>query len=114
MQWLSTRIKANLAISEKEYLSANDDEAFVPPINPALTPSDPTVGIWTHATAQNDINTLPFTAAEAIRIFNFYQQEYIKYESTIAALRNLILNAIDDNYMNEFKYDRTKYALVNP
>ena len=54
------------------------------------------MGISTRATAQNDIDTLPFNATEAIRTFTFHQQEYIKYEYTIAALRSLILNAIDD------------------
>ena len=76
----------SVVISEQDYFSGNNKNPFVPSLYPCLTQTDPTQGISTRATAQADIETLPYTAAEAIQTFNFHQQEYIKYESTIAAL----------------------------
>ena len=121
-----------LVISDADYTIANEGNAWIPPTNPGKAPTNPvptatTTEITTtpvrntrsstSTTTTVDpqaISMLPFTAAEAIRAFNEEKQEYQKYMHTRTALRNLILNAVDDKYICKLKKPRTHYALVDP
>ena len=55
-----------------------------------------------------------FNAVDSIRTYTFQQQTYLKYVATKTALRNLILNSIDDKHVNELEDDNTVYTLVTP
>ena len=99
-----------LVIPSKEFLEA----PFQEPINPGLIPPVPNEDISTRPSAENDVAVLPYTAASIIHSFNFAQQEYIKFKSTKAALRSLILNSIDETYIKSLKQDHTKYSQVSP
>jgi hypothetical protein len=103
-----------LVISEEDFRAANDDEAFEPPTNPGTQPAAPPTTGATRDATENAVAILPFTAAETIRSFNQNQQEYIKYRTTRTALKNQILNSVDDKYVSKLKHPRTKYATVTP
>ena len=103
-----------LVITEADYLQANSDIAFDEPTDPGLVPPDPTEGISTRASAEHDVAMLPYTTAATMRTFNFAQQEFFRFKATKAALRNLILNSIDDKYIKTLKNEHTRYAKVSP
>ena len=103
-----------LVISEEDYLQANNQVAFNEPTDPGLVPPDPTEGISTRASAEHDVAMLPYTTAATMRTFNFAQQEFFRFKATKAALRNLILNSIDDKYIKTLKNEHTRYAKVSP
>ena len=51
---------------------------------------------------------------DTIRAFTFQQLAYQKYVAAETALRNLILQSIDNKYINELEDDNTGYAKVSP
>ena len=51
---------------------------------------------------------------QSIKAFEYKKQTYLKYVETKIALRILILNAVDDNYINELEDEDTGYAKVSP
>ena len=102
-----------LVITPEDFREANADEQFVPPANPGLQPTAPDTG-GTRDASDAAIQILPFTAAEAIRNFNQQQQEYIKFRTTRTALKNQILNCVDDKYITKLKHPCTKYATITP
>ena len=103
-----------LVIKSEDYLIANDNQPFVEPTDPGLIPPDPIVGISTRTSAANDVAVLPYTAVVTMRPFNFQQQEYFRFKATKAALRNLILNSIDEKYIKSKKHASTRFAKVSP
>ena len=120
-----------LVISQSDYTATNEGTPWTKPKNPGSSPTNPVsstalVSTPTRTTRSGSAGTtptrgtttaislLPFTAAETIRAFNEEQQEYRKYTNTRTALRNLILNAVDDKYICKLKHPRTHYALVAP
>ena len=54
------------------------------------------------------------TAVATMQTFNFQQQEFFRYKATKAALRNLILNSIDEKYIKAKKNPSTRFAKVSP
>ena len=103
-----------LVITPEAYLAANDNTAFVEPTDPGLIPQDQTEGISTRTSAANDVAVFPYTAVVTMRPFNFQQQEYFRFKATKAALRNLILNSIDEKYIKSKKHASTRFAKVSP
>jgi hypothetical protein len=49
-----------------------------------------------------------------MRIFQAQQAEFIKFRITRTALKNCIINAVDDKYINKIKNSNTGYATVTP
>ena len=88
-----------LVVSPDEYAEVNNNVPFVEPTNPRLRA----------ANAQNTKAQL-----ESSRQFTFQQNEYMTYQATVTALRNLILNAIDDKYIYALKHEITSYVNVSP
>lgn len=129
-----------LVIPADEFKDANGHVAWVEPINPGTKPVDPTANIQypkegyvlrnrtnvsggdseaantntISAADQQLIDALPFKAAETIRQFNEDKAEYRTYLATKTALRNLIINSVDDKYINALKQRRTHYTLRSP
>ena len=117
-----------LVISDTDYTIANEGTPWKDPTNPGNSPTNPvpttaltSTGVATRSTSEAStepnnqaITMLPFTAAEAIRAFNEEQQEHRRFLHARTALRNLILNAIDDKYICKLRHSRTHYALVPP
>ena len=103
-----------LVIKPEDYLTANNNQAFIEPTDPDLIPPDLTVGISTRTSAASDVAVLPYTAVATMQTFNFQQQEYFRFKATKAALRNLILNSIDEKYIKAKKDPSTRYAKVSP
>ena len=103
-----------LVITDTDFRAANEDETFVPPINPGTQPTPPSTTGATRDATEAAVTIFPFTAAETIRNFNQQQQEYIKYRTTRTALKKQILNSVDDKYVSKLKHPRTKYATVAP
>ena len=103
-----------LVITPEAYLEANDNNKFEEPTDPGLVPLDPTEFFSTQASADNDVAILPYTAAATMRNFNFAQQEFFQFKATKAALRNFILNSIDEKYIKSLKNEHTRYAKVTP
>ena len=71
-----------LVITNEAYLEANDNNEFEEPTDPGLVPPDPTEGISTRASTENDVAILPYTAAATMRNFNFAQQEFFRFKAT--------------------------------
>jgi hypothetical protein len=105
-----------LVLSTAQFLAVNSNTAFVPPPNPGASPTDPTTTIiaGTRDANATAIATLPFTAAEAIRLFNQQQTEFIRYKNTNIALKNQILNSVADKYICHLKHTTTRYATITP
>ena len=103
-----------LVIKPEEYLLANNNQGFTEPTDPGLIPPDPTVGISTRTSAATDVAVLPYTTAATMRTFNFQQQEFFRFKATKSALRNLILNSIDEKYIKTKKHPQTRFAKVTP
>ena len=100
-----------LVVKEETFLAANGNTKFDPPKDPGLAPTYPTSGIATRSQSPEDNN---FVAMESIRAFTFHQLAYQKYVAAETALRNLILNSIEDKYINELEDDNTGYTDVSP
>ena len=71
----------SLVVSPEEYKEVSNNVPFVIPTNPGL-----------HA----EIASSNKAQIEVSRQFTFDQNEFVKYQATTTALRNLILNAIDE------------------
>ena len=56
----------------------------------------------------------PFAAQEAIRVHQQEQNEYITFITTKTILQAMIINSVDDQYINKLCNPVTKYALVTP
>ena len=94
--------------SAEEFKAANNNVAFVTPVNPGSAPTPP------QAMATRTTPTDPFDAQESLRIFNFKQAQYTLYRNTSTALKNCILNAVNDEYIEKLKVKITRYATVTP
>ena len=101
----------SLVVKEDDFLAANKQVKFVPPTDPGMAPTNPTSGMATRSQAPEDNN---FVAMDTIRAFTFQQLVYQKYVAAETALRNLILQSIDNKYINELEDDNTGYANVTP
>ena len=86
-----------LVVSPEEYNEVSNNVPFVEPLNPGLTASNATTN-----KAQ----------IESSRQFTFKQNEFMKFHATVTALRNLILNAIDEKYIQPLKHEISSYANV--
>jgi hypothetical protein len=102
-----------LVIPPEDFTSANGGADFIIPSNPGERPTAPDVG-GTREGAATALTMLPFTAAENIRVFNQQQQEYIKFRNTRTALKNQILNCVEEKYVSVLKNHRTLFATVTP
>ena len=89
----------SLVVSLEEYAEVNNDFPFIEPANPGLRA----------ANTQNTNDQL-----ESSRQLTFQQNDYMKFQATVTALRNLILNAIDDKYIRALRHDIISYANVKP
>jgi len=88
-----------LVVSPEEYNEVSGDVPFIVPTNPGLY-----AGTGSSNKAQIEIS----------RQFTFDQNEFVKYQATITALRNLILNAIDEKYVRSLRHEISGYANVHP
>ena len=88
-----------LVISPEVFLEVKDNRPFVAPAKPGLA----------------DVNrTNTCALVESSRQFTFQQHEYMKFQATNQAIRNLILNATDDKYIKTLKHKITSYANISP
>ena len=91
----------HLVISEDKYLKASNNIKFK-----GVT----TLSMFDLSTsADSTSDTL-----QSIKAFELKQQTYLKYIAIEIALRNLILNAVNDKYINELEDEDTGYAKVTP
>ena len=99
----------HLVITKAKYLEANDNVPFKVPTDPEATES-------TDEEADDDVDTGTVTSdtLQSIKTFELQQQKYFKYNATVVALRNLILNAVDNKYITDLEDDLTGYAKVSP
>ena len=102
-----------IVISAADFTTANGSP-FITPTNPGDQPNQPVVAGTTRDQTNDAIALLPFTAAENIRLYNHKQQEFLRFRNTRTALKNQILNSIEDKYICSLKHSRTKYAIVTP
>ena len=100
-----------LVISKDDFLAANNNKPFEEPKDPGVAPTTTSAGIATRSQSPEDNN---FNAMDTIRSFTFQQLTHQKFIAAKTALRNLILNAIDDKYINEKEDETTGYSKVSP
>ena len=91
----------HLVITKAKYLEANDNVPFK-------------VSIDEEADDDVDTGTVTSDTLQSIKTFELQQQKYFKYNATVVALRNLILNAVDNKYITDLEDDLTGYAKVSP
>ena len=114
-----------LVLEPTDFNTANGGTTFVVPVSPGDAPTDPTINIMSStgatratrgATAEDDalINMLPFTAPEAIRQYNQAKLDHSIYVQANIALKNQIINSVDDKYISAQKNAVTLYAKVTP
>ena len=107
-----------LTRTDADYLKASKNTKFTVPTDPGNAPAAPTIssGSSTSSAARRtqQIEMLPFTAAELIRNFNAEKAAYTRYMAVQTALRNLILNNVDSQYIHAKKDPLTEFALVSP
>ena len=99
--------------------TANSGTSFIIPTNPGTAPTPPdriTTRVSAAALATNTTATAetkdPFQAQEAIRIFQEHQRKFNIYRNASTALKNCILNSLDDEYTKILKHKITKYVKV--
>ena len=104
----------HLVITEEKYLKANNNTKFQEPTDPDTTEStDSTPGVSTRSMLDISTTSDPTsTTLQSIKAYEYKKQTYLKYVATTIALRNLILNAVDDKYINELEDEDTGYAKV--
>ena len=122
--------------STDDFTAANDDTPFVIPIQPtdptlafptAITPVepaqdpaepvDPTQVPAAPVPAAPATPAVPldhFTVLERQRLYVAQRDAFYTYKVTEKALRSLILNSVDDQYINYLKDPKTKYSKVAP
>ena len=88
-----------LVVSPDEYNEVSGDVPFIVPTNPGLY-----AGTGSSNKAQIEIS----------RQFTFDQNKFVKYQATVTALRNLILNAIDEKYVRSLRHEISGFANVHP
>ena len=102
----------SFVISEEKYLKASNKIKFVAPTDPenstTITSGVTTPSMFALSSSDPTSDTLA-----TIRAFEYSKQTYLKYIAK-SALRNLILNSVDDKYINKLENDDTGYALVSP
>ena len=106
----------SLVIKEEKYLKASNQVKFVPPTDPATTEDESTTpGITTRSMFDSITSSDPTSnTLQAIKTYEFNKQTYLKYLATITALRNLILNSVDNKYISNLEHEDTGYARVTP
>lgn len=57
---------------------------------------------------------VPYTAVEYLRQFAYEKEEYNKYQATKNAVRNMIIDAVDDKYICHLRHKRTMYQAIEP
>ena len=100
-----------LVVSKETFLAANDNKPFVEPTDPGMSSTNTSSGVTTRSQSPEDKT---FNAMDSIRSFKFQQLTHQKFIAAKTALRNLILNSIDDKYINELENENTGYTKVSP
>ena len=109
----------HLVITEEEYLQASDDVKFQVPTDPSITETTDDVATGNVTRSMFDLATSSNTDStadtlQAIKAFELQHQTYLKYVATVVTLRNLILNSVNNKYINDLEDDLTGYAKVSP
>ena len=99
---------------------ANGSTSFIIPVNPGTIPTPPArIATRASAAALADDPTAtaettdPFQAQEAIIIFQKHQRQFNRYRNAGTALKNYIINSVDDKYIKTLKHKITRYAKVS-
>ena len=100
----------SLVITEKKYLKASNQVKFVPPTDPEPTEDDATAPM-TRSMFDSITNA---DTLQAVKTYEYNKQTYLKYLATVTALRNLILNSVDNKYICKLEHEDTGYARVTP
>ena len=103
----------SLVISEEKYLKASNKIKFIAPTDPENSTTT-TPGVTTPSKFDLSSSDPTSDTLATIRAFEYSKQTYLKYIATKSALRNLILNSVDDKYINKLENDDTGYVLVPP
>ena len=114
-----------LVIPDAEFTTVNGGTPFVIPNNPGTAPTNPVPPTRQSTTTRTGGTTidpahtaaiamLPYTGPEALRQYNERLQEFRRHRAATVALKNLIINAVDDQYISAKKHPITQYAQVTP
>ena len=96
----------SLVLTDLEFTAINGT-IFVPPIDPGPTATIPTPAPNVNPTAAAIISQAHRDHIIRTRIYN-------TYNATKQLLRNIIINKVDDKYINALKHRITKYNNVDP
>jgi len=118
--WTSYLGHLYLTIKPAKFKIANSNRAAVIPTDSGLTTTAPTrvtriatAALALDATAAGTTEaTELFTAQEAIRDHQQLQASYVTYFTASTFLKSMILNCVDDKYINPLCDATTFYALV--
>ena len=111
----------HLALTRKptDFRSANRNISLIVPVSLGDTPTQPPrittrasdIALAADPQATSE-TTDPYLAHEVIRMVQEQQNNYNKYRNASTALKNYILNAVDDEYIKTLKHKVTRYAKV--
>ena len=90
-----------LVISAIEYISVNNNVAFVEPVSPGANP--------VHANRATN-----YQIAETNRVFQVNAQTLQVYQNTRTLLRTMIINSVPDKYISTLKHRITQYSNIIP
>ena len=88
-----------LVVTEAEYLELSGDIAFDPPLNPGPLPPV-------------QVPNTPQTRADAMEQFDKNTKDYDLYTHTEAYLKNQIIAAVPEVYINILRQPKTNFARV--
>ena len=104
-----------LVVEAAKFLALNNGEIWDEPRNPGTAPTAPT-NVATAQAAEQVFNPeiALFTAQERIRIYNESKSTYKTFLAAKTALRNQVLNAVDDKFISALKESIVSYTRLAP
>ena len=110
---------AGMVMEDNEYKSINNNTSFVPPTQPGPKPQfrqrQPTAtGPATRATATDPTTAQVLQHQQKVDDWKRDKATWSNYKAGQTALRHLILDNVDDEYVSELKHAKTKYKQVAP
>ena len=104
-----------LVVEATKFLALNNGDIWEEPRNPGTSPTAPT-NVPTAQAAEQVFNPeiALFTAQERIRIYNESKSTYKTFLAAKTALRNQVLNAVDDKFISALKESIVGYTRLAP
>lgn len=104
---------AGVVMKEDDYKGINNGVAFTPPQKPG---TQPTLTVpQTRLNANGEPNAVQMMQHQQdIEDWKRSKKVWAQYRAGVTALRNLIVDNVDDEYISEIKHPKTQYKQIEP